>query len=45
MNRKGISAMHDAILFIVMVSLSGAILLPAFINNPITESEMQRERS
>ena len=45
MNRKGISAMHDAILFIVMVSLSGAILLPAFINNPITESEIERERS
>jgi len=45
MNRKGISAMHDAILFIVMVSLSGVILLPAFINNPITESEIERERS
>jgi len=45
MNRRGISAMHDAIFFIVMVSLSGAILLPAFINNPITKSEIERERS
>ncbi|KAA0008513.1 MAG: hypothetical protein FE036_02075, partial [Thermoplasmata archaeon] len=45
MNRKGISAMHDAILFVTLVSISGVILLPAFINNPITQSEIEREGS
>ncbi len=45
MNKKGISAMHDAILFIMLVSISGVILLPAFVNNSITQSEIEREGS
>ena len=45
MNKRGISAMYDAILFVTLVSISGAILLPAFVNNSITESEKEREGS
>jgi len=43
-NKKGLSAMQDAILFMVMVSISGAILLPAFTNDSLTKSQMEREK-
>ncbi len=44
-DRRGISAMQDAILFCVMVSLSGAILLPALTHDAIPKSQIERERN
>jgi len=44
MNKRGLSAMQDAILFVLMVSISGAILLPAFTHDVIKESYVEREK-
>jgi len=40
-NTYGVSVMYDAVLFIVMVSISGAVLLPALQSNIAIESSMQ----
>jgi len=42
-DKRGISVMQDAILFCVMVSLSGAILLPAFTSNTIQKTYIEKE--
>jgi len=44
MNNKGLSAMQDAILFVLMVSISSAILLPAFTHDVIKKSYIEREK-
>lgn len=44
MNKKGLSAMQDAILFVLMVSISGMILLPAFTHDVIKKSYIEREK-
>lgn len=43
-DKRGISAMQDAILFCVMVSISGAILLPALTHDAITHGQITREK-
>jgi len=42
-DKRGISVMQDAILFCVMVSLSGAILMPAFTSNTIQKTYIEKE--
>lgn len=44
MKNKGISSMQDAILFLLMVSISGVILFPALTNDAIIKSQMEREK-
>ncbi len=44
LNKAGLTAMQDAILFILMVSISGAILMPAFTNPTIMKGYMEREK-
>ena len=43
-NIYGVSVMYDAVLFIVMVSISGAVLLPALQNNIAIESSLDTHR-
>lgn len=43
-NLFGVSLMYDAVLFIVMVSLAGVILLPALRNNIAIESSIEKHR-
>jgi len=43
-NTYGVSVMYDAVLFIVMVSISGAVLLPALQSNIAIESSMETHR-
>lgn len=43
-NQQGISVMYDAVLFIVMVSLSGVILLPALQSDIAIESSIDKKR-
>jgi hypothetical protein len=43
-NLFGVSVMYDAILFIVMVSLSGVILLPALRSPTAVESSVEKHR-
>jgi hypothetical protein len=43
-NLFGVSLMYDAVLFIVMVSLAGAILLPALRNSNAVESSVDKHR-
>ena len=43
-NIEGISVMYDAVLFIVMVSLSGVLLLPALRTPIATESSLDKNR-
>ena len=40
-NRYAVSAMYDAVLFIVMVSLSGVVLLPALHSDIAIESSVE----
>ena len=42
-DKRGISVMQDAVLFCVMVSLSGAILMPAFTSNTIQKTYIEKE--
>jgi len=42
-SRKGISVMQDAILFCLMVSISGAILMPAFTSDISKETYVEKE--
>lgn len=43
-NIYGVSVMYDAVLFIVMVSISGAVLLPALQSNIAIESSLETHR-
>ena len=43
-NTYGISVMYDAVFFIVMISISGAILLPALQSNIAIESSVETHR-
>ncbi|MFH1100649.1 MAG: hypothetical protein V1726_01245 [Methanobacteriota archaeon] len=43
-NTEGISLMYDAVVFIVMVSLSGAILLPVLQGNIANQSSIETHR-
>jgi len=43
-NTQGVSSMYDAVLFIVMVSLSGVVLLPAFQSDIAVETSIERHR-
>jgi len=43
-DKRGISVMQDAVLFCVMVSLSGAILMPAFTSNTIQKTYIEKEK-
>lgn len=43
-NSRGISMMYDAVLFIVMVSLSGVVLLPALQSDIAVETSVERHR-
>lgn len=42
-DERGISAMQDAILFCIMVSIAGVILLPAFTSNIPKETHIEKE--
>jgi len=43
-NTKAISVMYDAVLFVVMVSLSGVVLIPALQNNISVESSIKKHQ-
>jgi hypothetical protein len=43
-NRQAVSMMYDAVLFIVMVSLSGVVLIPALQSDVIIESSVGKHR-
>jgi len=43
-NTTGISVMYDAVLFVVMVSLSGVVLIPALQNNISVESSIKKHQ-
>jgi len=43
-NKKATSIMYDAVLFVVMVSLSGVILVPALQNNISVESSIKKHQ-
>jgi len=43
-NRYGISLMYDAVFFVIMISLSGALLLPALQTNIVLESSVDTHR-
>ncbi|MGF3584411.1 MAG: hypothetical protein ACQXXD_01670 [Thermoplasmatota archaeon] len=43
-NTHGVSSMYDAVLFIVMVSLSGVILLPALQSNVAVKTSVDKHR-
>ena len=42
-DEQGISVMHDAVLFCLMVSIAGAILMPALVSDVAKESYMEKE--
>ncbi|MCD6146530.1 MAG: hypothetical protein J7J34_00805 [Thermoplasmata archaeon] len=42
-DRRGISIMQDAVLFCVMVSLSGVVLMPAFTSNAVQKAYIEKE--
>jgi hypothetical protein len=43
-NNYALSVMYDAVFFIVLVSLSGAVLLPAMMNPTAVQSSVERHR-
>ena len=43
-NKKALSIMHDAILFIVMVSLSSVVILPALQNDTVIRNSVEKHR-
>ena len=43
-NTCGVSSMYDAVLFIVMVSLSGVVLLPALQSNIAVDTSIEKHR-
>ena len=43
MDNRGISVMQDAVLFCLMVSISGAILMPALTSNIIASTYIEKE--
>jgi len=43
-DRRGISAVQDAVLFCVMVSIAGAILMPAFTSTIPRDTHVEKER-
>ena len=43
-NKSAVSSMYDAVLFIVMVSLSGVVLLPALQSNVPVETSVEEHR-
>jgi len=42
-DRRGISIMQDVVLFCVMVSLAGAVLMPAFTSNAVQKTYIEKE--
>lgn len=43
-NKKAVSVMYDAVLFVVMVSLSGVVLIPALQSNIAVESSIKKHQ-
>lgn len=43
-NKNGLSVMQDAVLFIVMVSISGAVLTPALMSDTSSETSVEKNR-
>jgi len=44
-NTRGVSSIYDAVLFIVMVSLSGVVLLPAIQSDIAIDASIEKHRT